>query len=364
MPTSNMSLVLPVEHGSSNVWDVILDTAFGLIDSHGHVTGQGVPIVTAALNINADLTFAGYSLLHGKLIGLDEQSSNAVSRSLWTKSSDHNLYWRNSSGVDVQITSGSTLNVSIVGGIGGDYASVGALLSYDDATRRYLLQQEGSPRPWAGLATADIDLYEKAASISNRVRLASPTALAASYALKFPAALPGDIEPLQCDASGNLAFSAVFSTTTVFQSGDFKNTVAVGFAIPAASWLPPAAGGGVATGASGGVKAVTLGTTNYYTIPVRLPVNATITAVFVSIFKHSSNATTLTAKLCTLDTTTGTETVQSTFTNNDNGTGYALMQATGLNVSVASTLECYIAINGGADALDLGYQAQVNYKRA
>ena len=49
MATPNMGLVLPTDGGSDNVWDTILDTVFGLIDSHGHVAGQGVPIVSAAL---------------------------------------------------------------------------------------------------------------------------------------------------------------------------------------------------------------------------------------------------------------------------------------------------------------------------
>lgn len=363
--TPNMSLVLPVEGGSSNVWDVILDVAFGLIDSHDHSTGQGVQVPTAGLNINGDLSFAGFSLTHLKRIALDEQSGTPGNKSIWTSSADHDLYWTNSSGVDVKITDGSTLNVSIVGGIGGDYSSVGALLSYDDATRRYLLQQEGSPRPWAGLATADIDLYEKAPSISNKITIKSPSALAASYTLTLPDSIP----------VGGSARLALFSTVTpglmtlsntmldILTGPDFKHSNSIGYSIPASAAMPPSAGGSVALGASGGVKAVTLGTTNYYTFGVRIPVNAVITGFSFHVFKHSSNATTLTAKLVTLDMTTGTETVQSTITNADNGTGAATVSSGALTVNKTFDTTCYVAVNGGADALDLCYEVQVNWKR-
>ena len=220
MSTPNMGLVLPTEGGSTNVWDVILDSVFGLIDSHGHVAGQGVPIVSAALSINADVPWGGFSITGAKALTLAEVATSAVAAyadAIFVNSADHNLYFRNAAGTNVQITSGSTLNVSIVGGIGGDYSSVSALLSYDDATKRYLLQQEvvSAVRPWAGLATADIDLYQKAlitgSPASNKVTLKSPAALAASYSVLFPAALPAATGVMEMNTSGNIS---IVSTKT------------------------------------------------------------------------------------------------------------------------------------------------------
>src|SRR5207344_2934707 len=69
-------------------------------------------------------------------------------------------------------------------------------------------QQVGSAvRQYARMRSADVDLYEfkanPAAGVpTNRVRLASPTALAASYALTFPAALPASTKPVQIDSAG------------------------------------------------------------------------------------------------------------------------------------------------------------------
>lgn len=220
----NMNLVLPVEGGSANTWAIVLDTMFALIDGHGHVAGQGVPIVSAALNINADVSWASFALTAAKAMTFTEVTTTAMtgySDALFVNSADHNLYFRNSGGTNVQVTAGSTLNISIVGGIGGDYATVSALFSYDDATRRYLAQQEGFPRPWAGFATGDIDLYQKAASIANKVTLKSPAALAASYALTLPAAVPAQAAPLTISTTGAVLTDGVLG---VNQNMTFQGT--------------------------------------------------------------------------------------------------------------------------------------------
>ena len=44
MTTPLMGLTLPVDKGSVDVWDSILDTAFGLIDGHDHTTLKGAQV--------------------------------------------------------------------------------------------------------------------------------------------------------------------------------------------------------------------------------------------------------------------------------------------------------------------------------
>ena len=161
----NMNLVLPDEGGSADIWDVILDTLFALVDAHDHTTGKGVKVPSAALKINADVSwsFAGtnYAITDAKAIDftpVTAASMASYSSALFANSSDsNNLYYRNSSGTNVQITAGATLNVSIVGGIGGDYSSIGALLDYDDATDTYRFRQQtsASVRQFAKLLHAD-----------------------------------------------------------------------------------------------------------------------------------------------------------------------------------------------------------------
>src|SRR6185312_16306510 len=112
-------------------------------------TGKGVKVPSAGINVNADLSFAAFALTTAKAVTFNAVLSSAVtgySNALWVDSSvsPNNLYFRNSSGTNVQITSGNTLNVAIVGGIGGDYSSISALLDFDDASDTYRLRQQTS----------------------------------------------------------------------------------------------------------------------------------------------------------------------------------------------------------------------------
>jgi len=228
MSTPNMGMTLPVDHGSSGTWDTILDQVFTVIDQHDHTTGKGVQIPTAALNVNAHLAMGSFAVKDALAFDLGPTTPASVSSfssALFANSSDsNNLYYRNSSGVNVQITSGSTLNVSIVGGIGGDYSSVSALLSFDDATDSYWLQQQGSPRPWARVRVGDVDIYETAASITNRVRVQSPSGLAASYAMTLPAALGSQTEPLSVSSAGVMSLGKHGTYTLQLHGSIFQPT--------------------------------------------------------------------------------------------------------------------------------------------
>lgn len=348
-----MGLVLPVDGGSNNVWDTILDTLFGVVDSHGHVPGQGVPIVSAALNINADVSWAGFAISHLLALYFTEQAAAPTTNdAIFVLSSDHNLYFRNSTGTNVQITAGNTLNISIVGGIGGDYSSVGALLSYDDATRRYLLQQEGSPRPWAGIATADIDLYQKAASIVNKVTLQSPNALAASYTMVMPTGLP-----------------AAKSLMYIDNTGQISTSISKTIQIPAAQADLNTANTRIVA-ASAGMYAISLAnngaTSSIATFPIPLNVGDTITAWTVYAKKTSDNTNTMTADLFFQTGGTGTPSqTGATAANSANNPGAITLTTSGLSVAVTAGTFFSIGVQmtAGATAGDLVMLAEVTYTR-
>jgi hypothetical protein len=212
--TSPNSLVFPTPGGTIDTWGVVLNAMLTLLDNADHTTGKGVPIPSAALGINGDVSWASYALTAAKTVSFVAVAPTALTpyvNAFFVSSVDSNLWFRNAAGTNVQLTAGAQLNLSAVGGIGGDYAAVAALFSYDDATKRYLAQQQGAPRPWAGFATGDIDLYQKAASITNKVTLKSPAALAASYALTFPAALPAAASIAQISAAGAVTASNVIT---------------------------------------------------------------------------------------------------------------------------------------------------------
>lgn len=226
-PSTNMGIILPTDHDDNDVWDVILDEALGIVvDRHDHTTGKGVKIPSAALNINADVSWSssGTPRAITDLKAIDffptaTSSVAALAGALFLDSGDSELYWRTTTGVNVKITAGAALNVAaFAGGIGGDYVVSGALVSYDDALDSYLFQQQGAPRPWARMRSGDVDIYETAASITNRVRLQSPAALAASYALTFPAALPGSTQLAQVSSTGAITASNTVANAATFSS--------------------------------------------------------------------------------------------------------------------------------------------------
>lgn len=235
--TANMSLVLPTPGGDSGTWDDLLNAALTLVDAHDHTTGKGPRVPTTGININADLTMASNALTNIGSLGFAEITALASgSRRLFFSSADHELYVRTNGGTNVKITNGAALNISIVGGIVGDYASVGAEAAYNDANDRYTWKQEtgaGAVKQWATMASGHVDIYEQlatasATTISNRVRLASPAALAASYAMTFPAALPGSTQLLQVSSAGAITASNTVANAVTLSGGISGDTTVTG----------------------------------------------------------------------------------------------------------------------------------------
>lgn len=232
-PLPNTGVIRPSPDGDTGIWDDELNAALVNYDGHDHTSGKGLQVPTAGIKINADLTFvfAGtyYAVTNVKAVDLQPQAVGDVtsySSALFTNSADNNLYFRNSAGTNVQITNGATLNASIIGGIGGDYASVGALLDYLDASDAYRMRQQvgAAVQQFARLQVGDVDLYEykahPAAGVpANRVRLKSPAALAGSYDITFMGALPGSTALLQMSAAGVLTASSTLVEDLIVPSG-------------------------------------------------------------------------------------------------------------------------------------------------
>lgn len=209
MPTDpNMTgLIYPTEGDDDDVWDTILNTTcWPVIGAHTHTSGDGVPIASAALRINADVPWSysgtSYAITAAKALDFAAVAASAVSSyagALFVNSDDSdNLYFRTTGGSNVQLTDGTSLNVAaFVGGIGGDYSSVSALLDYDDASDTYRFRQEtsASVRQYAKISIADLIIREYDAAgdatvPAETVTIKSPDSLAASYEITLPAALP------------------------------------------------------------------------------------------------------------------------------------------------------------------------------
>lgn len=209
MPTyPTIPLTVPTVGGSSGAWGTTLNAALLAIDSHNHlgVGSGGAQIVSAAININADLTFASYSATNLRSVTFASGQAVTGVRKLYV-GADSELYWNNSAaGTAIQITDGTSLNVAgFIGGIGGDYTSVSAELNYDDSAARYTLRKGGGTT-WARVAAGEVRIHEHASTTSIYVALASPAALASPYTVTFPAAVPAGKRMVQVSSAGVLTF--------------------------------------------------------------------------------------------------------------------------------------------------------------
>lgn len=203
--TPNMSLVLPTptqELGPA--WAVELNDALTQVDSHNHTAGQGVPVPSAALNINADLSFQGNNLTNINSSRYNDVgsplSSPADIRSIYI--SGGNLYYNNQLGQQVQITAGASLNAASIGGIGGDYVTSGASVYYTAASLSYSFTSFGNL--YANMFNGAVTIYETGTNVRG-VTIQSPPSLAAAYNLTLPTALPAADNFMVLSASGQIS---------------------------------------------------------------------------------------------------------------------------------------------------------------
>lgn len=132
--TNFMNLDLPtVSVTLGPEWASDLNEALEVIDEHDHTSGKGKRVPTAGININAHLDFNEYKAFDLYSAQFDDQvtplsgASNASSVSV----SSGNLYYTNSSGVAVQITSGGAV-VSTPGSVETlEYTTVNGDLTID-----------------------------------------------------------------------------------------------------------------------------------------------------------------------------------------------------------------------------------------
>ena len=204
----NLALVLPTTGSDTGTWGDKLNTIFGLVDAHDHTSGKGVRIPSAALNINADVSFgsayAPTNLHRATFASITALSLSAHNKSLFVSSADNELYWRNNTGTNVKLTSGTALNVAaFAGAIGGDYTSVSAALNYDNSGVRYTLKGAGGSI-WARMASGEVRIFETSSTDSVYVGHAAPAALAASYTVTWPLAVPAATHPIQMTSAGVL----------------------------------------------------------------------------------------------------------------------------------------------------------------
>lgn len=233
MSTPWMSLSLPtVSVTAGPQWAQSINDALSTVDRHDHSPGLGKLIRSASLSIDADVSWGGYNLTNLRSVRLANQS---VALSGLTDvgcvfESGGDLYYRNASGQNVQVTSGSGLNASSVGAIGGDFVTSGAAVTYLSASKSFIFTQATNQA--ASLDAGNVILREPGVSSAKGVTLQSPSALAADYNLILPAAVPAATLPLVMAASGQVSAMVLTSAqvgpiTTSWIDSNFANQIGI-----------------------------------------------------------------------------------------------------------------------------------------
>lgn len=219
----NIGLVLPTRGApGSGHWADVLDSNTALLDAHDHQSGRGLPIRSAALTIDGNVSFnTSWAITALNRVTFASVAAPAVNKSVWVAdgtggTTANELYWTTNTGANVKLTSGTTLNVgAFVGGIGGDYTSVGAQLNYDDAGKRYTLKEgTGDANGWARVACGGLRLIEFNTTETVFVGQVAPAALAVSYTMTWPTALPGSTLLQQVDNTGQIIWSNTVQAVT------------------------------------------------------------------------------------------------------------------------------------------------------
>lgn len=203
-PTPFMGLTLPtVGITLGPEWATELNAALVQVDAHNHTTGQGVPIPTNGISLNADLGFNGYNATLLRSTRYNSQASplSAVTDIACLYVSGGNLFYNNLLGQQVQITQGAGLDASTVGGFGGDYGTSTASAFYTSATSTFTFWQAPSQSALMDFGPFTI---HNTASIATGITIQAPNPLASSYQLTLPNALPSSTKILTVSNSGQI----------------------------------------------------------------------------------------------------------------------------------------------------------------
>lgn len=292
MPTlPNMGLITPTAGGDSGSWDDKINAAFVLVDAHDHTPGKGVLVPIAGLNINADLPMGGFFIANvGKVSFSAIAAPSTGSKAIFVNSADNELYWRTNGGVNVKLTSGTTINASLIGGIGGDYASVGAEVAYVDADATYTFKDKQTPKKWARLQSGPHRIAEFNTNEAVYVELAAPAALAASYTVTWPTAVPGVQSLMQMSTAGvmSLGGSGIDHDVSLAANRSFQLAVGTGKYKHGAKSLRQGflatgtvngAGSGCTNNGSNPGVGFPISSTNYIMVPIPLHQDAVVASI-------------------------------------------------------------------------------------
>lgn len=186
-------------------WLEMINTNFSMISSHDHSPGHGAPLSSAAIGINAPLSFKGYDAMALRSVRFLPQPSPLI------LSSDIGALYV--SGVDLYYndTSGNQVRISASGGLAGTPGSIGGLaspaaVSYTPASKLYDFTSNSGVR--APMSHGALSIYDPVVS-GKAATIIVPSGLASNYQLQLPGALPASTLPVTMTSAGALATAQI-----------------------------------------------------------------------------------------------------------------------------------------------------------
>jgi hypothetical protein len=223
MATQYMGIVLPQEQVTVGpTWATMINDAFSLVDAHNHDT-VGIKLTQDSLNITDDLDLNGNVLSSVKGITFDNNSvlsSSIPTATFWV---DRELYFKDGIGNVVQVTSNGNINTSGLGAISGMTPTDGSV-SYSIDTFSFF--KTTSPLVYAAIVCGNlsintlsaVNINTTAAFSASTILIGSHVTLTATgsvYTLTLPSSPPTTNSVLQSDASGNMSFTSIPTTTSL-----------------------------------------------------------------------------------------------------------------------------------------------------
>ncbi len=197
------------------LWATDLNAAFTTVDSHTHVTGQGLQIPTAGLNINSNLPFNGNSATEVKAEIFQVQGSplgNSTPYQGCLYVSGNELYYNDvTGGHQIQLTLNGAIDASSIGGI-TDLAPP-ASVTYISGSQTFVF--DSNTNVTANIECGSVSILQNISS-ANSVTLQSPSELGASYSITLPPSLPVALKLMTISSAGALVAQGPDGSTLDF----------------------------------------------------------------------------------------------------------------------------------------------------
>lgn len=378
---TDLGIDLPTPGGDTGVWGTNLNTELQkVIDAV-----EGGTQTSVGLEVDAAIPMAGYDLEDaGALFFRNKSSAFSTASCVYERSGE--LYFNDSSGNQVKLTAGGSINAAGVAGIGGDYGgSDPAAATYNAANSKFVLVSD--PNVPASLEVGTLRIGRSGETSPNVVTLQSASSLAAGYTITLPAAVSAANGSLvTMSTAGALATTMAPSVTSVTATGAVScATIAASGAVTVASVV---ASGHVTTGeddirhgertmelsiadslpgstsqlpdATGQYLTTNVGSNDVTLFPINIPVGSRLTSASVLVRGNATDAMTMTLYACyggfVAPTSLGSDTSNVALANDT-------LTVSGLTETVVSAERLYIHVDWGDNIDKRIYGARYTFDR-